>query len=144
MSCPLHWRVEMSCAGIGCFWRQESYRYFGNGESFVMKIHPEFKVFRWTHENNLFVLANPDHLAFGGQFRDVSRWFLHSPVSVFTRVCFCVPTTQAGGHLPCISMRILSGARQGTAPRTATKCWHPRKRSSAWRLKCGASCERGQ
>jgi TLD len=50
-----------------CLRTQESYRYFGNGESFVMKIHPEFKVFRWTHENNLFVLANPDHLAFGGE-----------------------------------------------------------------------------
>lgn len=46
---------------------QEGYKYFGNGESFVMRIHPDFKVYRWTHENNLFTLAHPDHLAFGGQ-----------------------------------------------------------------------------
>ena len=46
--------------------RQESYRYYGSGESFVMRIHPEFHVYRWTHDNSFFTLANPDHLAFGG------------------------------------------------------------------------------
>ncbi len=45
---------------------QESSRYYGTGESFVMQIHPRFHVFRSTHANNLFVLPHTDFIAFGG------------------------------------------------------------------------------
>ena len=40
--------------------------FFGSGESFVASIRPSFRVFRWTRSNNLFLLARPDCLAFGG------------------------------------------------------------------------------
>ena len=45
---------------------QESSRYYGTGESFVMQIHPRFQVFRSTHSNNLFFLPHSDFIAFGG------------------------------------------------------------------------------
>lgn len=40
--------------------------YFGTGESFLAKIHPEFQTFQWTGKNSQFVLAKEDMLAFGG------------------------------------------------------------------------------
>lgn len=40
--------------------------YYGSGESFVFKFHPEFSVYRWTGLNDYFVLSNTSHLAMGG------------------------------------------------------------------------------
>ena len=40
--------------------------YFGTGESFLAKLHPEFATFPWTGKNSQFVLAKEDMLAFGG------------------------------------------------------------------------------
>jgi hypothetical protein len=41
-------------------------RYFGNGETFLFKMHPTFRRYNWTRRNDHFVLAAPDCLAFGG------------------------------------------------------------------------------
>ena len=45
---------------------QQQRGFFGSGESFVASIRPDFAVYRWTRQNNLFLLARPDCLAFGG------------------------------------------------------------------------------
>ena len=48
-------------------WEQrDGKRYFGNGESFLFKVHPSFRRYNWTRKNDHFVLAAPDCLAFGG------------------------------------------------------------------------------
>ena len=39
--------------------------YFGNGETFVFKLHPSFARFNWTRTNSHFVHVATDCLAFG-------------------------------------------------------------------------------
>ncbi|KAJ1626276.1 TLD-domain-containing protein [Pavlovales sp. CCMP2436] len=46
-------------------WHREE-GYFGTGECFLVKIHPEFDVFRWSRRNDHFALAGADHIAMGG------------------------------------------------------------------------------
>lgn len=46
-------------------WRKSEY-YYGTGETFVMKLHPEFKPYTWTSKNSYFVLAKNDFIAIGG------------------------------------------------------------------------------
>mmetsp|Transcript_49482 Transcript_49482/g.119183 ORF Transcript_49482/g.119183 Transcript_49482/m.119183 type:complete len:205 (-) Transcript_49482:294-908(-) len=50
----------------GDAWRVDKH-YYGNGESFLFKVHPEFKVYPWTRANDHFVLAAHDCLAFGSE-----------------------------------------------------------------------------
>ncbi|GAM17664.1 hypothetical protein SAMD00019534_008390 [Acytostelium subglobosum LB1] len=40
--------------------------YYGNGETFLFKIAPEFQVFKWTKENDLFLYTSLEYLAIGG------------------------------------------------------------------------------
>jgi hypothetical protein len=89
-----------SCVCAGFFSRglEESPRYSGSGESFVMKVHPEFKAYHWSHRNNFFYVANAEFIAFGGVFVTVclrcallhicsvfvfSRWVAHPCVYLF-------------------------------------------------------------
>ena len=46
-------------------WRAEG-RYFGNGETFLFRLQPNFEKYGWTRKNNHFVLASHECLAFGG------------------------------------------------------------------------------
>ena len=46
-------------------WRNEG-RYFGNGETFMYKVHPSFARYDWTRANAHFVLGSQDCVAFGG------------------------------------------------------------------------------
>ena len=48
-------------------WQHHSYcsGYFGTGETFLFKIHPSFKIFRWTRNNSHFVHSAADCIAFG-------------------------------------------------------------------------------
>lgn len=46
-------------------WRT-SRRYFGTGETFLFKVHPDFATFRWTRVNSLFLFGAPECIAFGG------------------------------------------------------------------------------
>lgn len=39
--------------------------FVGTGESFVFKCCPHFEVFRWTHQNECFALAEEACIAFG-------------------------------------------------------------------------------
>jgi hypothetical protein len=40
--------------------------YYGNGESFVFSVAPNPEVYRWTKENNFFLISNSQSLAMGG------------------------------------------------------------------------------
>lgn len=40
--------------------------YYGNGESFVFSLVPSPAVYKWTGENELFVISNCRNIAFGG------------------------------------------------------------------------------
>ena len=46
-------------------WRPDK-TYFGNGETFLFKVHPHFARYDWTKANSHFVLAAHDCIAFGG------------------------------------------------------------------------------
>ena len=50
----------------GDAWRVDKH-YYGNGESFLFTVHPQFKVYPWTRANDHFVLAAHDCLAFGSE-----------------------------------------------------------------------------
>ena len=39
--------------------------FVGTGESFIFKCCPHFEVFRWTHQNECFALAEEACIAFG-------------------------------------------------------------------------------
>ena len=45
---------------------ENSAQYYGSGESFVFKLTPSPKVYRWTKENHMFFLSDRTHLAIGG------------------------------------------------------------------------------
>lgn len=40
--------------------------YFGSGESWLFKMDPEPKVFKWTGKNDYFALCEADYISFGG------------------------------------------------------------------------------
>lgn len=54
----------MRCAAARLGFRSDGY--FGTGESFLVRVHPHFEVYRWTRKNSLFALAGSDHIAMGG------------------------------------------------------------------------------
>ena len=54
----------------GDAWRVDKH-YYGNGESFLFTVHPQFKVYPWTRANDHFVLASHDCIAFGS---DDAAW----------------------------------------------------------------------
>ncbi|EWM28431.1 oxidation resistance protein 1 [Nannochloropsis gaditana] len=45
---------------------QNATGYYGTGESFVFKFHPQFTLYKWTGKNDYFILSNAQHLAMGG------------------------------------------------------------------------------
>lgn len=47
-------------------WKGSKGAYFGNGESFVMQVHPTFKVFPSSQANRMFAIGASNFLAFGG------------------------------------------------------------------------------
>ena len=44
----------------------KSTSHFGNGETFVFKLEPEVKIFRWFEDNDYFAYAKADFIAIGG------------------------------------------------------------------------------
>ena len=40
--------------------------YYGGGETFLMQVHPDFAVHRWTARNSQFVVSAEEYLGFGG------------------------------------------------------------------------------
>ena len=44
---------------------QSDHQFYGTGESFLYTFCPNFKVFKWTGENNFFTRGLVDSLAFG-------------------------------------------------------------------------------
>jgi len=53
--------------------RQSQY-YFGTGESFLFRLHPNFTVYKWSRKNSYFMLANEKSVAFGGGGRGFGLW----------------------------------------------------------------------
>jgi len=47
-------------------WTTSKRFHYGSGETFLFKIRPEFKVFRWTKLNDYFMLSARDFIAVGG------------------------------------------------------------------------------
>eukprot|EP01101_Sappina_pedata_P003552 TRINITY_DN1428_c0_g2_i2.p1 TRINITY_DN1428_c0_g2~~TRINITY_DN1428_c0_g2_i2.p1 ORF type:complete len:291 (+),score=104.77 TRINITY_DN1428_c0_g2_i2:1123-1995(+) len=45
-------------------WRIDSAHY-GNGESFLFSLVPEFRTYRWSHNNDYFQYATKDHISIG-------------------------------------------------------------------------------
>lgn len=41
-------------------------RYYGTGETFLVKFHPTFEVYKWSGMNSQFIIGTQDMLAFGG------------------------------------------------------------------------------
>jgi hypothetical protein len=44
---------------------ESKHKFYGTGESFLYTFYPEFKVFKWSKENNFFIRAQADGIAFG-------------------------------------------------------------------------------
>ncbi|KAF2068870.1 hypothetical protein CYY_009807 [Polysphondylium violaceum] len=40
--------------------------FYGNGETFLFKLYPEFAVYKWTKENDLFIYSSHDYISIGG------------------------------------------------------------------------------
>jgi len=54
-------------AFVGDSWSKNEKSYYGLGDSFVFKLHPDFKAFHWTEKNDFFVENHPnDHISIGG------------------------------------------------------------------------------
>ncbi|VDI82281.1 Hypothetical predicted protein [Mytilus galloprovincialis] len=49
--------------------------FYGTGESFLYSFYPEFKVFRWTGENNFFMKGNQESLSIGAGQGQFGLWF---------------------------------------------------------------------
>lgn len=49
--------------------------FYGTGESFLYTFYPEFKVFRWTGENNFFMKGNQESLSVGAGQGQFGLWF---------------------------------------------------------------------
>ncbi|EFA78561.1 WD-40 repeat-containing protein [Heterostelium album PN500] len=40
--------------------------FYGSGETFLFKLEPEFQVFKWTKENDLFIYSSLEYISIGG------------------------------------------------------------------------------
>ncbi|XP_055997399.1 nuclear receptor coactivator 7-like isoform X3 [Ostrea edulis] len=49
--------------------------FYGTGESFLFTFYPEFKVFRWTGDNNFFIKGNQESLSIGAGQGLFGLWF---------------------------------------------------------------------
>ncbi|KAL5013835.1 hypothetical protein ScPMuIL_008105 [Solemya velum] len=49
--------------------------FYGTGESFLFSFYPDFKVFRWTGENNFFLKGNNESLSIGAGQGLFGLWF---------------------------------------------------------------------
>ena len=90
----------------GDAWRVDKH-YYGNGESFLFTVHPQFKVYPWTRANDHFVLAAHDCLAFGsedaGIYLDSAFEFGSSKPSI----TYGNPTLGSSPEFKCIKVEIL-------------------------------------
>ena len=89
----------------GDAWRVDKH-YYGNGESFLFTVHPQFKVYPWTRANDHFVLAAHDCLAFGsedaGIYLDSAFEFGSSKPSI----TYGNPTLGSSPEFKCIKVEI--------------------------------------
>ncbi|XP_052701606.1 oxidation resistance protein 1-like isoform X5 [Crassostrea angulata] len=49
--------------------------FYGTGESFLFTFYPEFKVFKWTGDNNFFIKGNQESLSIGAGQGLFGLWF---------------------------------------------------------------------
>ena len=47
-------------------WKLDKH-YFGNGETFLFRMHPSFEVYGWSRNNTYFVLGSNDCVAFASK-----------------------------------------------------------------------------
>lgn len=71
-------------------WKLDKH-YFGNGETFLFRMHPSFEVYGWSRNNTHFVLGSNDCVAFGG-----GEQVLLSPLETF----MCSRSRGPLPHLP--------------------------------------------
>jgi len=64
-------------------WQQvnKNKSHYGSGETFLFKVRPDFKVYKWAKTNDYFMLSGPDFIAVGGGGDGFGLWldseFLH-------------------------------------------------------------------
>ncbi|KAL3847555.1 hypothetical protein ACJMK2_018460 [Sinanodonta woodiana] len=61
-------------AMTSCSLKMSDY-FYGTGESFLYTFYPEFRVFRWSGENNFFIKGNQESLAIGAGRGVYGLWF---------------------------------------------------------------------
>jgi len=55
-------------------WQMNKKGHYGSGESFLFKVRPEFKIFKWANKNNYFMLNDKDFIALGGGGAGFGLW----------------------------------------------------------------------
>uniref|UniRef100_A0A7S3F1D0 Oxidation resistance protein 1 n=1 Tax=Haptolina ericina TaxID=156174 RepID=A0A7S3F1D0_9EUKA len=87
-------------------WKLDKH-YFGNGETFLFRMHPSFEVYGWSRNNTYFVLGSNDCVAFGGgeQFAlYLDSSFEHG--SSHRSLTYDNPPLAGSGHFKCIKVEV--------------------------------------
>lgn len=114
-----------------------SYQYFGTGESFLFRCTPEVTVFRWTGDNEFFMLGERNRIAMGG------GCVRGEGPRGGGRGCVTHSLCAAAAALVSSSTRTSRRAGRSGAARTATRPWRARPASPAPTSSCGRSRTEG-